>query len=65
MKGLRILLLLIILLILVLYRPLGVWAQLKRLWARADYVLGVLVFGVVVYLIYGLYTMYQRGMLDW
>lgn len=65
MKGLRIFLLLVILALIVLYRPLGVWAQLKRLWARGDYVLGVLVTAVLFYLLYGLYTMYQRGMLDW
>lgn len=65
MKGLRIVLLLLILVIIVLYRPLGVWAQLKRLRERGNYVLGVLVSAVIFYLLYGLYTMYERGMLTW
>jgi hypothetical protein len=69
MKGLRLLLLLIVLAIVVLYRPKGVYNELKRLWARQDYVLGVLVFAVGIYLLYGLYTMYTRGwfdnILDW
>lgn len=69
MKSLRIVLLLIILLIIVLYRPRGVWSELKRLWSRRDYVLGVLVTAVGIYLLYGLYTMYTRGwfdgVLDW
>lgn len=65
MKGLRILLLFLVLVILVLYRPLGVWEQIQRLRARSNYVLGVLVSAVIFYLLYGLYTMYQRGMLNW
>ena len=64
MKSLRIVLLLIILLIVVLYRPMGVWSELKRLWARRDYVLGVLVTAVGIYLLYGLYSMYTQGWFD-
>jgi hypothetical protein len=63
-KGLRIVLLLLILAIIVLYRPRGVWTELKRMWTRRDYVLGVLVMAVGLYLLYGLYEMYERGMFD-
>ncbi|MCC6168497.1 MAG: hypothetical protein IT329_14840 [Caldilineaceae bacterium] len=65
MKGLRILLLLLIVIILVLSRPRAVWAQVQHLRERSNYVLGVLVGAVIFYLLYGLYTMYERGMLNW
>lgn len=65
MKGFRILLLLLIVVIVVLSRPRAVWAQVQHLRERSNYVLGVLVGAVIFYLLYGLYTMYQRGMLDW
>jgi hypothetical protein len=64
MKSMRVVLLLLILLLLVLYRPLGVWAKLREMWARRDYVLGVFVFAIVVYLLYGLYSMYTQGWFD-
>jgi hypothetical protein len=65
MKGLRIFLLLLIIVVLVLSRPRAVWAQVQQLRARGNYVLGVLVSAVIFYLLYGLYTMYQRGMWPW
>jgi len=65
MNSLRFLLLLILFGVLVLYRGRAVWRQLGRAWARRDYVLKVLVTVLGIYLLYGLYGMYQRGMLDW
>ena len=62
----RTLLLLIILIIIVtMYRPRGVWREVKRIWGRRDYVLRVVVVVVGIYLLYGLYNMYERGMLSW
>ena len=58
------LLLIIILIMLVLYRPRGVWRELMRLWSQRDYVLKVVVAVVGIYLLYGLYSMYERGMLN-
>jgi hypothetical protein len=65
MNSLRILLLLIIVVILMLTRGQDLWRQMRRAWARRDYVLKVVVTVLGIYLLYGLYGMYQRGMLDW
>jgi hypothetical protein len=65
MNGLRLLLLLMLLVIVVLYRPLGIWARLQRMYAQRNYVLGVFVMAIVLYLIYGLYSMYLEGYFDW
>ncbi len=65
MNSVRILLLLTIIVLLALTRGKHVWRQLRRAWARRDYVLKVLVSVLGIYFLYGLYGMYQRGMLDW
>jgi hypothetical protein len=59
------LLLIIVFIMLAVYRPRGVWRELMRLWGRRDYVLKVVVAVVGIYLLYGLYSMYERGMLSW
>lgn len=64
MNSFRFLLLVILILVLVLYRGRGVWRELKRIWGQRDYVLKVLVLAIGIYLVYGLYSMYQRGMLE-
>jgi hypothetical protein len=64
----RTLLLLILLIVIItVYRPRGVWREVMRLWGQRDYVLRVTVVVVGIYLLYGLYNMYERGMLslDW
>ncbi len=35
------------------------------LWNQRDYILKVVVAVVGIYLLYGFYTMYERGMLKW
>lgn len=61
----RTLLLLILLIVIVtLYRPRGVWRELMRVWGQREYVLRVTVVVVGIYLLYGLYNMYERGMLS-
>ncbi len=64
MNGFRFLLILILITIFLIYRGRGIWRELMRIWGRRDYVLKVLVFAIGIYLLYGLYSMYQRGMLE-
>lgn len=59
------LLIILAIVIITLYRPVGVWREVKRVWARRHYVLRVLVVVLGIYLLYGLYNMYERGMLNW
>jgi hypothetical protein len=65
MKSSRWLLWLLLLLIIVLMRPSGLWQELKRMWAQRELLLRVLVVMIGIYFLYGLYSMYQRGMLPW
>lgn len=58
-------LLIVLVLLVILYRPRGVWRDFQRVWDKRDYFLKVMVFAVGIYLLYGLYSMYQRGMIDW
>jgi hypothetical protein len=59
-------LLVIILLIVVAtaYRPRLIWRQFLRVFDRRDYTLKVIVLVVGIYFLYGLYNMYERGMLN-
>ena len=62
----RTLLLIILAIVIVtVYRPRGVWREVKRLWGQRDYLLRVIVVVVGIYFLYGLYNMYERGMLSW
>jgi hypothetical protein len=54
----------VIVIIVTVYRPRRVWHELMRIWGRRDYVLKVTVVVVGIYLLYGLYNMYERGMLS-
>lgn len=64
MNLVRILLVIIVALVVIIYYPRGVWRELKRAWARRDWILRVVVVGVGIYLLYGLFRMYQQGMWD-
>jgi hypothetical protein len=59
------LLLILLIIVVTLYRPRGVWREVKRLWGQRDYLLKVLFVVVSIYFVYGLYNMYERGMLSW
>jgi hypothetical protein len=62
----RTLLLIILLIVIVtVYRPRGVWREFMRLWGQRDYYLKVIVVIMGIYFLYGLYSMYERGMLSW
>ena len=59
------LLIILVIVVVTVYRPVGVWRQVMRLWGQRDYALKVTVVVVGIYLLYGLYNMYERGMLTW
>lgn len=59
------LVLILILVILFVYRPRFVWREFMRMWGQREYILRVIVVVVGIYLLYGLYNMYERGMLSW
>jgi hypothetical protein len=52
-------------LFLIALRPRGMWTEIKRSWAQRERIVRVLFFIVVVYFLYGLYTMYRQDMLPW
>lgn len=58
---------LIVILIIVMMtasRPRMVWRQVMRVWNQRDYLIKVIVIVVGIYFLYGLYNMYERGMLS-
>lgn len=60
-------LILVIILVIVMLtatRPRMVWRQAMRVWNQRDYTLKVIVVVVGIYFLYGLYNMYERGMLN-
>ena len=59
------LLLILLIVIVTVYRPRGVWRELMRVWDQREYLLQVSVVVVGIYLLWGLYNMYERGMLNW
>jgi len=59
------LILIVIMLFLIALRPRGMWTEIKRSWAQRERIVRVLFFIVVVYFLYGLYTMYRQDMLPW
>jgi hypothetical protein len=65
MNSRRIFLLLVIIFILLWVKPATLWAELKRSWQQREWMLKVLVVIIGFYLLYGVYSMYRRGMLDW
>lgn len=67
MSTRTLLLLILLIVIVVVYRPRGAWREFMRLWAHRDYILKVVVTVLATYFLYGLFSMYQEGMLslDW
>lgn len=63
--GRRIIYLLLILLVVVVLRPGTAWREGKRIWGERDRFLRVIVTVLIIYLIYGVYSLYQNGMLPW
>jgi hypothetical protein len=65
MNAQRLFLLLIIIFLLLLYKPSGIWAELRRTWRMRDSILRVLVAIIGLYLLYGVFQLYMRGDLTW
>ncbi len=65
MKLRTVLMLIVIMLFLIALKPRGMWTEIKRSWAERERIMRVLFFMVVVYFLYGLYSMYQKGMIPW
>ncbi len=59
------LIIILVIVVVTVYRPVGVWRHIKRVWSQRDYALKVAVVVLGIYLLYGLYNMYERGMLTW
>lgn len=57
----RITIIVIIILLIAIFRPLGFWNELKRIWAQRELITRILFFLVIAYLIYGLYQLYTDG----
>lgn len=52
--------------LLFLLRPGDTWRETQRIWRQRNLILGVLVTVIVIYLIYGAYSLYrQGGMFAW
>jgi hypothetical protein len=65
MNAQRIFLLLIIIFLLLLYKPSGIWAEMRRTWRMRDSILRVLVLIIGLYFLYGILQLYLRGDLAW
>ena len=60
-----VLMLIVIMVFLIALKPRGMWTEIKRSWAERERIMRVLFFVVMVYFLYGLYSMYQKGMIPW
>ena len=65
MKLRTVLMLIVIMVFLIALKPRGMWTEIKRSWAERERIMRVLFFVVMVYFLYGLYSMYQKGMIPW
>lgn len=61
MNTKRIFLWLILLAVLILVRPSSTWREAQRIWRQRNWILGVLVTLIAVYVIYGLFSLYRQG----
>lgn len=59
----KLLVVLLILALIFMLRPKGVWGEAKRSWEQRNRILRMLVVIIAVYLVYGLFKMYQSGMI--
>ncbi|MCE7988623.1 MAG: hypothetical protein DYG89_46295 [Caldilinea sp. CFX5] len=60
----RLVIFLIIILLLAIFRPSGVWRELKRIWEQRETITRILTVLVLVYLAYGIYRLYSDGWFD-
>jgi hypothetical protein len=59
----KLLVVLLILALVFMLRPKGMWGEAKRSWEQRNRILRVLVVIIAFYLVYGVFKMYQQGML--
>jgi len=57
----RLVIFLIIILLLAVFRPSGVWRELKRIWEQRETITRILTVLVLAYLAYGVYRLYTDG----
>ncbi|MEZ4861900.1 MAG: hypothetical protein R3C14_11350 [Caldilineaceae bacterium] len=55
----------VIILLIAIFRPSGFWQELKRIWAQREIIIRLLSGLVILYLLYGLYSLYQQGRFPW
>jgi hypothetical protein len=60
----RLVIFLIIILLLAVFRPSGVWRELKRIWEQRETITRILTVLVLAYLAYGIYRLYTDGWFD-
>ncbi len=63
LKGL-LLLLLLVATVMILARPKEAWTEMKRSWARREWIVTMLLVAIVAYFLYGVYTMYTENTLQ-
>ncbi|MFN2203580.1 MAG: hypothetical protein ACK2UO_20455 [Caldilineaceae bacterium] len=59
----KLLIVIMILALAFLLRPRGMWGEARRSWDQRNRIMRTLVVIIGVYLIYGLFKMYQAGMI--
>ncbi len=64
MKLRWILLLLLVAAVMFLARPKEAWTEMKRSWARREWIVTMLLVAVIVYFLYGVYSMYSENTLQ-
>lgn len=57
----RLTIVLIIILLITIFRPVGVWRELKRMWDQRETITRILTVLIVAYLLYGIYRLYADG----
>lgn len=57
----RLVIFLIIILLLAVFRPSGVWRELKRIWEQRETITRILTVLIMAYLLYGVYRLYTDG----
>ncbi len=65
MNAQRIFLWIIILFIILVFRPGGIWRELKNIWQRREFIIRVLITIVSAYFLYGVYMLYNEGRFSW
>jgi hypothetical protein len=60
----RIITFVIIILLFAIFRPSSFWKEATRIWEQRETITRLLFFLVVAYLIYGIYELYNEGLIE-